>query len=87
MPMKLSRLIQPRNPLFWLMLVFNLLSSGFAWALRSYPLNAAGFALIGSLAVANAVVGLWLAWRLVRGDGGRDEAARRRGDEPPDPGR
>lgn len=68
--MKLSRLIQPRNPLFWLMLVFNLLSSLFAWVLRSYPLNTAGLVLVASLALANAILGMWLAWRLVRDPGG-----------------
>lgn len=68
--MKLSRLIQPRSPLFWLMLVFNVLSSVFAWVLRSYPLNTVGLVLVTGLALANAVIGMWLAWRLLRGDGG-----------------
>ncbi|NMG74940.1 hypothetical protein [Aromatoleum diolicum] len=67
--MKLSRLFQPRNPLFWLMLVFNLLSSVLAWALRSYPLSSVGLVVITSLALANAFMGMWLAWRLIRDDG------------------
>ncbi len=70
--MKLSRLWQPRNPLFWLMIVFNLLSSGLAWLMRTWPLTAFGLALVGAFALANAVMGLWLAWRLVSGEGGRD---------------
>lgn len=67
--MKLSRLIQPRNPLFWMMLVFNLLSSVFAWVLRSYALNTLGTALVASLALANAALGMWYAYRLLRGQG------------------
>jgi hypothetical protein len=63
--MKLSRLYQPRNPVFWLMVVLNVLSSVFAWALRSVSLNAIGIAVVGALALSNAVVGLWLAWRLM----------------------
>lgn len=67
--MKLSRLIQPRNPIFWLMLVFNLLSSLFAWILRSYPLSTLGTVLVVTLALANAFLGMWYAYRLVRGSG------------------
>lgn len=66
--MKLSRLIQPRNPMFWLMLAFNLLSSLFAWILRSYPLNMLGTVLLVTLALANALLGMWFAYRLLRGD-------------------
>lgn len=64
--MKLSRLFQPRNPLFWLMVAFNVLSALFSWGLRNWPLNGFGMAVIGTLALANAVLGLWAAWRLVR---------------------
>lgn len=70
--MKLSRLFQPRNPAFWVMIALNVLSSAFAWILRSYPLNPLGLAVVASLALANALLGMWFAWRLVReeGDGG-----------------
>ena len=40
--MKLLRIFQPRNPLFWLML------------------------LIGGFALANAALGTWLLWRLMK---------------------
>ena len=63
--MKLSRIYQPRNPAFWLMLLLNVLSSVFAWVLRSFPLNTIGMVVVGALALSNAVVGLWLAWRLM----------------------
>lgn len=69
--MKLSRLLQPRNPLFWLMLAFNVLSSLFALGLRAYPLNPVGQTVVGALALANALGGMWLAWRLVRDGGSR----------------
>ncbi len=64
--MKLSRLVQPRNPLFWLMLALNALSTVLAWMARSQPLNGLGVALVSGFAIGNAVLGTWLAWRLVR---------------------
>ncbi|MBD5800833.1 hypothetical protein AZOA_02340 [Azoarcus sp. Aa7] len=67
--MKLSRLFQPRNPAFWVMIAFNVLSSLFAWILRTYPLNTLGLAVVAGLALANALLGMWFAWRLVRDDG------------------
>ena len=64
--MKLSRLFQPRNPLFWLMLVLNALSPLLAWVVRNRPLNGWGMAVVATFAIGNAMVGLWLAWRLMR---------------------
>lgn len=62
-----KHLWQPRRGLFWLMVAFNVLSSLMAWALRSLPLNTAGLLLVGTLALANAAAGLWVAARLWRG--------------------
>ncbi|MDP1533836.1 MAG: hypothetical protein Q8N44_09075 [Rubrivivax sp.] len=64
--MKLSRLWQPGHPLFWQMVVFNLLSSGCAWALRSLPLNGAGQALFVALALGNVAFGLLAAYKLMQ---------------------
>ena len=64
--MKLSRLFQPRNPLFWLMLLLNGLSPLLAWVVRNRPLNGWGMAVVTTFAIGNAVIGVWLAWRLVR---------------------
>ena len=64
--MKLSRLVQPRNPLFWLMLVLNGLSPLLAWVVRNRSLNGWGMAVVTTFAIGNAVIGVWLAWRLVR---------------------
>ena len=68
--MKLSRIFQPLNPLFWIMLALNALSMLLAWLVQHQPLNTLGLLLVAAFALVNAVLGSWLAWRLVR-----DEAA------------
>ena len=62
----LGRLWQPRRALFWLMVMFNLLSSLCSYALRTLPLNTLGLLLVGTLALLNVAFGLMAAWRLVR---------------------
>ena len=64
--MKLSRLYQPRNPLFWTMLALNLLSLVLAWLTRSYSLTITGSILVTAFAIGNGLLGTYLAWRLVR---------------------
>ena len=64
--MKLTRLFQPRNPLFWLMMLLNALSMVLGWVAQTYPLNAAGVVMVLVFGVGNAVLGMWLAWQLVR---------------------
>ncbi len=64
--MKLARLWQPGHALFWQMVVFNLLSSLCAWALRSLELNGFGLALIGTAALGNVAFGLLAAWKLLQ---------------------
>jgi hypothetical protein len=66
--MKLSRIFQPRNPLFWMMLAINALSMALAWLVQNRPLNTLGTIVVLVFAVANAVLGTWLAWRLVRNE-------------------
>jgi 4-hydroxybenzoate polyprenyltransferase len=51
------RLWRPAHPLFWLMLMFNVLSSLGAWALRILPLSDLGNALLGLVVMARL-------WRL-----------------------
>jgi len=63
--MKLRRLWQPRNPLFWMMVMFNVLSSVCSWAMRAFPLNMPALLLIGGVALMNVVFGLLAAWKLV----------------------
>jgi hypothetical protein len=64
--MRLARLFQPANPLFWIMVVLNGLSSILGWMLHTKPLNALGLTIVGGFALANALIGMWIAWRLVR---------------------
>ena len=64
--MKLSRLWQPRNPAFWLMIVLNLLSTALAWIARNYDLAPVAALVVAGFAVANALIGLRLMWMLVR---------------------
>ena len=63
--MKLSRLFQPRNPLFWLAMVLNALSALLGWITHSYVLGTVASLLILIFAVGNALLGTYLAWRLV----------------------
>ena len=64
--MKLSRLWQPRHPLFWAMIGFNVLSSVCTWALRALPLNTVGLLLVGTVALINVACGLLAAWKLMQ---------------------
>ncbi len=63
--MKLSRLVQPRNPQFWLLIALNALSSAISFILRSYELPPALTLVLAGFAVANVVLGLRIAWRLM----------------------
>ena len=65
---KLRRLWQPANPLFWMMVGFNVMSSVCTWAMRALPLNTLGLLLVGTIALINVALGLLAAWKLMRGD-------------------
>jgi len=65
-PMRLSGLYQPRNPLFWMAMALNALSAMLAWIVQNRELQAWAALLLGGFALANVVVGSWLAWRLLR---------------------
>ena len=64
--MKWLRIYQPRNPLFWIMLAINALSYGLAWIVQNRSLNTLGILLVGGFALVNAVLGMWLMWRLIQ---------------------
>ena len=64
--MKLGRLYQPRNPLFWIMLALNVLAAVLAWLTRTYSLSALGSVLVTAFALGNALLGAYLAWKLIR---------------------
>ncbi|MES2508472.1 MAG: hypothetical protein V4625_01015 [Pseudomonadota bacterium] len=63
--MKISRVYQPRSPLFWLMVVLNLLSAVLAWITHNLALGVAASLLVTGFAIGNALLGAWLMWRLV----------------------
>lgn len=50
------------------MVAVNLLSTFWGWLLRSHMLNELGMAVVAVLALGNTLAGVWMAWRLVRGD-------------------
>lgn len=64
--MKLSRLFQPRRPLFWLLVILNVLSSTISFILRGYELSLVATWLLSSFAFLNFIVGLRIALRLMR---------------------
>ena len=64
--MKWQRIYQPRNPLFWFMLVLNALSYALAWIVQNRSLNTLGMLLVAGFALVNAVLGMWLLWRLIQ---------------------
>lgn len=64
--MDFKRLWQPRKPLFWLMLGFNVLSSLCTYAMNALPLNTLGLLLLAVLALLNVGMGLLAAWGLMR---------------------
>ncbi len=66
--LKLKKIYQPSNPLFWLMLVLNTLSYALSWIVQNRALNAAGMVLAGGFALVNAILGTWLMWRLMHSD-------------------
>lgn len=64
--MKFSRLFQPRNPLFWLFVVLNLLSSAISFVLQSSELSWGVRVLLAGFALGNVVFGTKIAVRLMR---------------------
>ena len=72
--MKLSRLFQPRNPIFWMMLVLNALSAALAWVVQYRSLNGWASLVVGIFAVGNAMLGSWFIWRLLRDEPPSDQA-------------
>jgi hypothetical protein len=64
--MKLSRLYQPRNPQFWLLVVLNLLSTGISHILSSHDLPTPITLVLALFALANFVIGIRIALNLMR---------------------
>jgi hypothetical protein len=62
--MKLKRLYQPRNPLFWIMVALNLLSTALGWITHSHFPGGFVSVVIALFAIGNALLGAYLMWRL-----------------------
>ena len=63
---KLKQLYQPYNPLFWWMVLLNVLSGALLWIVQNRALNGLGMLLVGTFALVNAVAGTRLMWRLMQ---------------------
>ena len=48
------------------MLALNVLSYALAWIVQNRSLNTLGMLLVGGFALINAVLGMWLLWRLAQ---------------------
>ena len=48
------------------MLALNMLSYGLAWIVQNRALNTLGMLLVGGFALVNALLGMWLMWRLIQ---------------------
>lgn len=62
---KFTRLYQPGNPLFWVMVMLNVLSAVLGWLVHTYPLGVIASLLVAGFALGNAALGTWLVWRLL----------------------
>ncbi len=64
--MKISRLYQPRNPIFWMLVVINLLSMFLSYVAQNYTLSTLASVIVIVFAVLNTILSMGLAWRLVK---------------------
>jgi 4-hydroxybenzoate polyprenyltransferase len=62
----LRRLIQPRNPAFWIMLALNGLSAVLLWIAQNYHLSLIASLVVVVFAVGNAVLGLRMLRQLLK---------------------
>jgi hypothetical protein len=74
---KLSRLFQPGNPRFWLLVVLNLLSTGISYIVRTRDLPTAVALILAAFALANFVIGIRIALQLMREDPDAPRAGQR----------
>jgi hypothetical protein len=63
--MKFTRIYQPRNPIFWILVALNFVSLALSHIAQTYDLNLIGTAIVIGLTVVNALLSALLAWRLV----------------------
>jgi len=63
---KFSRLFQPHNPKFWVVIVLNALSTALAWIARDLELSWQASTAVAVFALGNAVLGAVLALDLMK---------------------
>lgn len=63
---RLSRLYQPRNPQFWLLVALNALSAAISWLLQTRSLSLAPTLVLAIFALANFLLGLRIAVQLMK---------------------
>jgi hypothetical protein len=66
MPVKFTRLFQPRNPKFWLVIVLNALSASLAWVAQGRELSWPAATLVTVFATGNAALGAALVIGLMK---------------------
>lgn len=71
--LKFARLIQPRNPLFWLLILLNGLSSAISFVLHAYQLPLGTTLLLAGFALGNVIAGIVIALHLMAGEPLRDK--------------
>lgn len=64
--MLIQRLFQPRQPAFWFMVVLNALTLALLWVAKTPALSFMASLVIAGVALGNAALGAFFAWRLVR---------------------
>jgi len=64
--LKLSRLFQPKNLQFWLLVALNLLSAAISWLLQNREFPLAIMLALATFALANLWLGLRIALRLMK---------------------
>ena len=64
--MKLARLVQPRKPMFWLLLLLNGLSTVISYVLRSHEFAAPVILVLVCFALGNMIYGIRIAVRLMQ---------------------
>lgn len=64
--MRITRLFQPRNPKFWLLLALNGLSAVLTWLLHTVPLAWPVAVVLALFALGNALLGLVLLKALLQ---------------------
>ena len=64
--MKISKIYQPRNPQFWLLILLNVLSTAISYILRTHDLAPAVTFALAFFALANLILGIRIALQLMK---------------------